>query len=94
MKNILDIQLTLAVLKNNIAYLNDTCKNVSNAIRKLENRKGEYEINEFLICREYSKTPTSIFNVNFKYKIVHIGNDNIMTLKNIKTNILSITSHR
>ena len=73
--------------KNNIAYLNDTCKNVSNAIRKLENRKGEYEINEFLICREYTKTPTSVFNVNCKYKIVHIGN-NILTLKNVKTNIL------
>lgn len=74
--------------KNNIAHLHDTCKNVSNAIRKLENRKGEYEVGEFLICREYTKTNTSVFNVNFKYKIVHIGNDNIMTLKNIKTNVL------
>ena len=43
---------------------------------------------EFLICREYTKTPTSVFNVNFKYKIVHIGKDGIMTLKNIKANIL------
>lgn len=33
--------------KNNIAYLNDTCKNVSSAIRKLENRKYEYETGEF-----------------------------------------------
>ena len=74
--------------KNNIAYLNDTCKNVAKEIRKLENRKGEYEVGEFLICREYTKTKTSVFNVNFQYKIVHIGNDNIMTLKNVKTQIL------
>eukprot|EP00438_Fugacium_kawagutii_P006184 Skav207472 [mRNA] locus=scaffold3545:496284:499559:- [translate_table: standard] len=72
---------------NNIAFLNDTCKNVSNAIRKLENRKGEYCVGEKLICREYTKTKTSVFNVNFKYKIVHIGNG-MMTLKNVKTEIL------
>ena len=30
--------------KNNIALLNTTCKNVSNEIRKLENRKDEYEV--------------------------------------------------
>ena len=30
--------------KNNIAFLNTTCKNVSNEIRKLENRKDEYEV--------------------------------------------------
>ena len=29
---------------NNIAFLNTTCKNVSNEIRKLENRKDEYEV--------------------------------------------------
>jgi hypothetical protein len=40
--------------KNNIAYLNDTCKNVSSTIRKLENRKYKYEIGEFLICKEYT----------------------------------------
>ena len=72
---------------NNIAFLNDTCKNVPNAIRKLENRQGEYCVGEWLICREYTKTKTSVFNVNFKYKIVHIG-DGIMTLKNVKTEIL------
>ena len=44
--------------KHNIAYLNDTRKNVASEIRKLENRKDEYEVGEFLICREYTKTPT------------------------------------
>ena len=65
--------------KNNIAFLNTTCKNVSNEIRKLENRKDEYEVGEFLICREYTKTKTSVFNVIFKHKIVHIGSDGIFT---------------
>ena len=78
----------IASSKFNIAYLNNTCKNVSNEIRKLENRKGKYEVGEHLICRENTKTKTSIFNVNFKFEIVHIGKDGIMTLKNIKTNIL------
>ena len=40
---------------NNIAFLNSTFKNVSNEIRKLENRKDEYEVGEFLTCREYTK---------------------------------------
>jgi hypothetical protein len=53
-----------------------------------ENRKDEYEVGEFLICREYTKTPTSVFNVNVKYIFFHIGKDGIMTLKNIKANIL------
>ena len=73
---------------NNIACLNGTCKNVSNEIRKLENRKEEYCVGEFLICRECTKTKTSTFNVNFKYKIVHIGKDGSLTLKNVKTNLL------
>ena len=42
---------------------------------------------EFLICREYTKTPTSVPNVNFKYGFVHIGKGGVMTLKNTKTNI-------
>ena len=67
--------------------MNDTCKNVASEIRKLENRKDEYEVGEFLIYREYTKTPTSVFHVNFKYRIVHIGKDGIMTLENTKTNI-------
>ena len=41
-----------------------------------------------MICREYTKTQTSTFNVNFKYKIVNIGSDNFLTLKNVKTHIL------
>ena len=52
--------------KNNIAYLNDTCQNVANEIRQLETRTGEYEVGEFLICREYTKPNNCVFNVNFQ----------------------------
>ena len=40
-----------------------------------------------MLCREYTKTHTSVPNVNFKYGMVHIGKDGVMTLKHIKTNI-------
>ena len=42
--------------KNNIAYLNDTCREVSKEIRKAENRNAEYEVGEVMICTEYLKT--------------------------------------
>ena len=37
---------------NNLAYLNDTCREVANQIRKMQNRKGEYEVGEIMICRK------------------------------------------
>ena len=43
---------------------------------------------EFQICREYTKTEKSVFNVNLIYIIVYIAKDGIMTLKHTKTNIL------
>ena len=57
---------------NNVAYLNDTCKEVANQIRKKQNRKGEYEVGEVMICREYLKSAEYKFQVNFKYKILNI----------------------
>ena len=76
---------------NNIAFLNDTCKNVSNGIRKLEYRDGEYCVGAFLVCREYTTTYTSVFNVNFIYKIVYFDGE-VMTLKNVKAEMLQ-SSH-
>ena len=58
--------------ENNVAYLNDTCKEVANQIRKKQNRKGEYEVGEVMICREYLKSTEYKFQVNFKYKILNI----------------------
>ena len=45
----------ISLNKNNIAYLNDTCREVSKERRKTENRKAEYEVGEVMICREYLK---------------------------------------
>ena len=39
--------------ENNIAYLNETCKNVSSAIRKKLNKVDDYETGEILVCRKY-----------------------------------------
>ena len=64
--------------KNNIAYLNDTCREVSKEIRKTENRKAEYEVGEVMICREYLKTTRYKFNVNFRYVIQNINPDTVV----------------
>ena len=67
----------------NIAFLNNTCKNVSSKIREMENRTSEYEIGERLICREYTTVDKHVFNVNFQYDIVKIL-DGALLLKNVK----------
>ena len=58
---------------HNIAYLNNTCKEVSKRIREFQNKKNEYEIGEEVICREYIKLDNKRFNVNFKYVIRNIN---------------------
>ena len=72
--------------ENNIAYLNETCKNVSSAIRKKLNKVDDYEIGEILICRKYIKLKKSHvkFQVNFQYKIVKIEGE-FFSLENIIT---------
>ena len=49
----------------NIAFLNNTCKNVSSKIRETENRTSEYEIGERLICREYTTFDNHCFQCKF-----------------------------
>ena len=48
-------KLTKSLPKSNkgIAYMNDTCENVSKHTRKSLNKTSEYEKGEVLICREY-----------------------------------------
>ena len=65
--------------EKNVAYLNDTCKEVSNEIRRLQNRKGEYEKGEVMICRQYLKIAKQKFQVNFRYKILNVK-DNVVSL--------------
>jgi hypothetical protein len=67
----------------NIAYMNDTCREVSKHIRKKLNKKHEYEYGEVLICREYTKLKNiGVFNVNYEYKIVKVLSDSLR-IKNI-----------
>jgi len=68
----------------NIAYKNDTCKEVNKHIRKKLNKTDEYEVGEVLICREYLKLKTiGVFNVNYKYNIIEISSDTL-TIAHIK----------
>ena len=53
--------------------MNDTCNDVAKHIRKLQNKETEYEVGEFLICREYCKVKDITFNVNFEYEIVKVS---------------------
>jgi hypothetical protein len=66
----------------NIAYMNDTCKDVAKHIRKLQCKNTEYEVGEFLICREYCKVKDITFNVNFEYEIMNV-NVNSLTIKDV-----------
>ena len=74
----------IKMCNHNIAYENKTCKIVSNHIRKLLNKKDEFEIGDVMICKEYSKIKCFVFNVNFRYTIVKMDG-NIFTLQNVKT---------
>ena len=67
-----------------MAYLNDTCREVANEIRKMQNRNDEYEVGEIMICREYLKSKTYKFQVNFKYKILNII-ENVVVLEDEHT---------
>jgi len=63
--------------ENNIAYMNDTCKEVAKAIRKKLRKVSEYDVGEVLICRDYFKLKQITFNVNFEYEIVSIGSGSL-----------------
>ena len=66
----------ISITSNNVAYLDDTCKE-----GKMQTRNGEHEVEETMICRgEYLKTNSNKFNVGFKCKMFHI-NGNFLTLE-------------
>jgi len=62
---------------NNISYTNNSCNKVSKVVRQNLNKKDDYEVNEYLVCRKYLKIKSHTFNVNFKYKIIKIDGNNI-----------------
>ena len=73
------------ICKNNIAYTNKTCREVSSRMRKMKGIEDEYVIGEEVICRKYVKNKGTTFNVNFKFRISNIVGD-IVVLQNVATN--------
>jgi hypothetical protein len=64
----------------NIAYKNNTCKEVALKARKQQNKTSEYEVGEFLVCREYCKMKKLgiTFNVNFEYEILKVKENELV----------------
>jgi len=62
---------------DNIALQNEVCDMVSKTVRKLQQRKTDYEVGETLICRKYLKMKMEKaivkFNVNYEYEIININ---------------------
>ena len=56
------------------------CKEVSNEIRRRQNRKNEYYIGEVVICKKHSKTITYQHHVNFRNRVTEI-NSRVVTSK-------------
>ena len=76
--------------ENNIAYMNDTCKEVAKHIRNLQYKQDAYEVGEFLVCREYCKVKVHgrrdiRFNVNFEYEISSVNCDSLV-IKSVSKN--------
>ena len=61
---------SMTTCENNIAYENATCSEVAAAIRKKQNRKKEYCVGEFLVCRGFQRIDEDIVcKKNFEYEI-------------------------
>lgn len=75
-------QFTHDVTKSlkNIAYRNSTCKYVARRTRKQQNKTDEYEVGEFLVCKEYCKMKKLkiTFNVNFEYEILEVTSTDLL----------------
>ena len=75
----------IEMCENNIAYTNETCKRVSNEIRRMKNIDEDYIVGDFVICRKYLKLKNCKFNVNIKHEITEVKQGTV-ELKNVKTN--------
>ena len=76
----------LELIDNNVAYTNETCRKVSQHIRKERGINEEYAIGDEVTCRVYTRYWMSKFNVNFKFKITEIKKT-MVTLENVATGI-------
>ena len=76
----------IELIDNNVAYTNETCRKVSQHIRKERGINEEYVVGDEVICRVYTRYWISKFNVNLKFKIMQI-NKNMVTLLNEATRL-------
>ena len=76
----------IELIDNNVAYTNETCRKVSQHIRKARGINEEYVVGDEVICRVYTRYWISKFNVNLKFKIMQI-NKNMVTLENEATRL-------
>ena len=77
----------IELIDNNVAYTNETCRKVSQHIRKERGINEEYVVGDEVICRVYTRYWISKFNVNLKFRITEIKK-NMVTLLNEATMIL------
>ena len=76
----------IELIDNNVAYTNETCRKVSQHIRKERGINEEYVVGDEVICRVYTRYWTSKFNVNLKFRITEI-NKTMVTLENVATRL-------
>ena len=76
----------IELIDNNVAYTNETCRKVSQHIRKERGISEEYVVGDEVICRVYTRYWVSKFNVNLKFRITEIKKT-MVTLENVATGI-------
>ena len=69
--------------EKNIAYTNKKCTGVSNYVRKMLNKKDDYEVGEKLICLNYFRTKDKKVNKNFEYTIGKITENSITLMDEV-----------
>ena len=77
--------------ENNIAYTNNKCSNVSKYVRKMLNKKNDYEVGEKLICIKYFKVKGMNVNKNFEYIINQITNTHITLMDELTLDTLALS---
>ena len=76
----------IELVDNNVAYTNETCRQVSQHIRTERCIDDEHVVGDLVIGRVYNRHWTSTFHVNPKFKITEI-NKNIVTFENVTTKL-------
>ena len=76
----------IELIDSNVAYTNETCRKVSQHVRKEGGINEEHVVGDEVICRVYTRCGTSKFNVNLRVKVTEI-NESAVTLENVATRL-------